>query len=402
MISSDLMFNKARPEWQPNVVLYAVDKDSLSYVKVPWDVEQTAEFAPWRLEPLTPQELVPDDGFKPVNIQSAHAESATGSVADTPDAASRADEGSHTNADNDSDAVSDTVADGEAPAMAEAATDARADADTPPEPEMTTIAVDEVAAQQAAARQAGYDEGFAAGETAGFEKGQAAGQASGEQRGREAAEATFKDAVRALSAAASAVKTLNDDPRQYFDPLKKLALHLAEELVRGELTQSPAAIERLIQLSLEELEAPTKRINVQLHPADLAQIQTHNVALENGLVLQADSAMTRGSVQVSSNDAVVQDLIQKRLRTLANKVLLKPDDWAQASPLLSEGPLWATTDTGTDADAVTEDATLVESPQAAAPEAHATEVPMPEASVSEVSESEAPIPGDDDEGEPHA
>ena len=402
MISSDLMFNKARPEWQPNAVLYAVDKDSLSYVKVPWDVEQTAEFAPWRLEPLTPQELVPDDGFKPVNIQSAHAESATGSVADTPDAASRADEGSHTNADNDSDAVSDTVADGEALAMVEAATDARADADTPPEPEMTTIAVDEVAAQQAAARQAGYDEGFAAGETAGFEKGQAAGQASGEQRGREAAEATFKDAVRALSAAASAVKTLNDDPRQYFDPLKKLALHLAEELVRGELTQSPAAIERLIQLSLDELEAPTKRINVQLHPADLAQIQTHNVALENGMVLQADSAMTRGSVQVSSNDAVVQDLIQKRLRTLANKVLLKPDDWAQASPLLSEGPLWATTDTGTDADAVTEDATLVESPQAAAPEAHATEVPMPEASVSEVSESEAPIPGDDDEGEPHA
>jgi flagellar biosynthesis/type III secretory pathway protein FliH len=249
--------------------------------------------------------------------------------------------------------------------------------------------VDEVAAQQAAARQAGYDEGFAAGETAGFEKGQAAGQASGEQRGREAAEATFKDAVHALNAAASAVKTLNDDPRQYFDPLKKLALHLAEELVRGELTQSPAAIERLIQLSLDELEAPTKRIAVQLHPADLAQIQTHNVALENGMVLQADPAMTRGSVQVSSNDAVVQDLIQKRLRTLANKVLLKPDDWAQASPLLSEGPLWATTDTGTHADAVTEDATLVETPQAAAPEAPATE-------------AEAPIQGDDDEGEPHA
>jgi flagellar biosynthesis/type III secretory pathway protein FliH len=384
MISSDLMFNKARPEWQPNAVLYAVDKDSLSYVKVPWDVEQTAEFAPWRLEPLTPQELVSDDGFKPANIQPADAESVADALADTPESASRADEDSDTNTDADTDAGT------ESSALTESATDAPAGADTPPEPEMTTIAVDEVAAQQAAARQAGYDEGFAAGETAGFEKGQAAGQASGEQRGREAAEATFKDAVRALNAAASAVKTLNDDPRQYFDPLKKLALHLAEELVRGELTQSPAAIERLIQLSLDELEAPTKRITVQLHPADLAQIQTHNVAMENGMVLQADPAMTRGSVQVSSNDAVVQDLIQKRLRTLANKVLLKPDDWAQASPLLSEGPLWATSDTGTHADAVTEDATLVETPQAAAPE-------EPD---SEVSESEAPIQGD--EGEPHA
>lgn len=377
MISSDHMFNKPRPEWQPSATLYAVDKDSLSYVKVPWDVEQTAEFAPWRLEPLTPQELLSDDGFKPANIQPADAESVAGALEDGPESALRADE------------ESDTDAGTEALALTASATDAPADADAPPEPEMTTIAVDEVAAQQAAARQAGYDEGFAAGETAGFEKGQAAGQASGEQRGREAAEATFKDAVHALNAAASAVKTLNDDPRQYFDPLKKLALHLAEELVRGELTQSPAAIERLIQLSLDELEAPTKRIAVQLHPADLAQIQTHNVALENGMVLQADPAMTRGSVQVSSNDAVVQDLIQKRLRTLANKVLLKPDDWAQASPLLSEGPLWATTDTGTHADAVTEDATLVETPQAAAPEAPATE-------------AEAPIQGDDDEGEPHA
>jgi len=390
MISSDHMLNKPRPEWQPSATLYAVDKDSLSYVKVPWDVEQTAEFAPWRLEPLTPQELLSDDGFKSADIQPADAESVAGALEDGPESALRAED------------ESDTDAGSEALALADSATDGPADADTPPEPEMTTIAVDEVAAQQAAARQAGYDEGFVAGETAGFEKGQAAGQASGEQRGREAAEATFKDAVRALNAAANAVKTLNDDPRQYFDPLKKLALHLAEELVRGELTQSPAAIERLIQLSLDELEAPTKRVNVQLHPADLAQIQTRNVALENGMVLLADPAMTRGSVQVSSNDAVVQDLIQKRLRTLANKVLLKPDDWAQASPLLSEGPLWATTDTGTHADAVTEDATLVQTPQATAPEAPDTEVPMPEAPVSEVSESEAPIQGDDDEGEPHA
>jgi hypothetical protein len=59
---------------------------------------------------------------------------------------------------------------------------------------------------------------------------------------------------------------------------------------------------------------------------------------------------------------------------------------------LNEGPLWATTDTGTHVDAVTEDATLVETPQAAAPEAPDSEEP----------DSEAPIQGDDDEGEPHA
>lgn len=388
MISSDQMFNKARPEWQPNGVLYPVGKADLPYVKVPWDVEQTANFAPWRLEPLTPQELVADDGFKPAEVSAEFAgndgdQSLDGDGARTthPD----------TGADNQTDAPDSTG--GDSTLLVDGVEESAIDP-APPEPEMTTIAVDEVAAQQAAAKQEGYDEGFAAGEVTGFEKGRLAGEASGQEAGREAAETTFKEALRALNTAAGAIETLNDDPRQYFDPLKKLALHLAEELVRGELSQSPAAIERLIQLSLDELEAPAKRIVVQLHPDDLAQIQAHNLGLENGVVLQADSAMTRGSVQVSSNDAVVQDLIQKRLRILANKVLIAPDDWANISPLMNEGPLWATTSTGADIDTATEDATLVEQPQAA--------VPDPALDTDEGDHADNPIIDPDSEGMPDA
>ena len=342
MISSDAMFNKKRPEWAPTEILVATDKSSLPYVKVPWDIEQSATFAPWRLEPITPQELTLDDGFKPSSVGGGEAEVVSDAEAET-DAEAAADAGPDVQA-----------ADGQA---AESTPTAAPEAE--PATEMTTLAVDALEAQSAAARQAGYDEGFAAGEAIGFEKGQAAGESEGRVAGAAEAHAEFTAALGALNAATASVKTLNDDPQQYFDPLKKLALHLAEELVRGELTLSPTAIERLVQLSLEALDTPSKRVVVQMHPDDLAQIQGHAFGLESGLVLQADASLTRGSVQVNSNDAVVQDLIQKRLRALANKVLLAPDDWQASSRAMTDGPLWATVEDSTDPSQTTEDATMV-------------------------------------------
>ncbi len=342
MISSDAMFNKKRPEWAPTEILVATDKSSLPYVKVPWDIEQSATFAPWRLEPITPQELTLDDGFKPSSVGASEAEVVSDANAET-DAAAVADAGPNAQA-----------ADGQA---AESTPTAAPEAE--PATEMTTLAVDALEAQSAAARQAGYEEGFFAGETSGLAKGRIVGESFGRKAAQADARNQLGKAIEALETAASAVKTLNDNPQQYFDPLKKLALHLAEELVRGELTLSPTAIERLVQLSLEALDTPSKRVVVQMHPDDLVQIQGHAFGLESGLVLQADASLTRGSVQVNSNDAVVQDLIQKRLRALATKVLLAPDDWQASSRAMTDGPLWATVEDSTDPSQTTEDATMV-------------------------------------------
>ncbi len=135
------------------------------------------------------------------------------------------------------------------------------------------------------------------------------------------------------------VRRLISSPEALFEPLKRLALHLAEQLVLAELTLSPQAIERLIRRSVDEL-APQRSapITVELSPADLAVLQPHGdepsgaptadgdkpktVKAERPWQLRANDALMPGSVRASASDAVVSDLIEHRLEAIARSLLL--------------------------------------------------------------------------------
>jgi flagellar biosynthesis/type III secretory pathway protein FliH len=138
-----------------------------------------------------------------------------------------------------------------------------------------------------------------------------------------------------------AVRRVIDTPDKLYEPLKRLALHLAEQLVLAELTVSPQAIERLVRRSVDEL-APQRQapITVELNPADLAVLQAPPPAA-NGQTpanaegaadkpaapqwpwhLQANDDLLPGSVRASASDAVVSDLIENRLEVLARGLLL--------------------------------------------------------------------------------
>ncbi len=135
------------------------------------------------------------------------------------------------------------------------------------------------------------------------------------------------------------VRSLISSPEALFEPLKRLALHLAEQLVLAELTLSPQAIERLIRRSIDEL-APQRLapITVELNPSDLAVLQPHGAESAGASTaetdktkitkpewpwhLQANDALLPGSVRASASDAVVSDLIEHRLEAIARSLLL--------------------------------------------------------------------------------
>jgi flagellar biosynthesis/type III secretory pathway protein FliH len=139
----------------------------------------------------------------------------------------------------------------------------------------------------------------------------------------------------------AAVRRLIDTPDKLYEPLKRLALHLAEQLVLAELTVSPQAIERLVRRSVDEL-APQRQapITVELNPADLAVLLApppapsgQTPANAEGAAdkpaapqwpwhLQASDDLLPGSVRASASDAVVSDLIENRLEVLARGLLL--------------------------------------------------------------------------------
>ena len=154
----------------------------------------------------------------------------------------------------------------------------------------------------------------------------------------------------------AAVRRVIDTPDKLYEPIKRLALHLAEQLVLAELTVSPQAIERLVRRCVDEL-APQRLapITVELNAADLAVLQAmpvtspaaNNVSAGNAgsasdsntttkpegapakptapqwpWHLQASDDLLPGSVRASASDAVVSDLIEHRLEVLARGLLL--------------------------------------------------------------------------------
>jgi hypothetical protein len=105
-------------------------------------------------------------------------------------------------------------------------------------------------------------------------------------------------------------------------PLKKLALHLAEQLVRGELTLSGAAIERLTKEALTDLEQQGEGpIVVRLHPTDLEKFNRQLDGELEGIDLRGDRELTQGSVKVSIDDSAIEDLLDNRLNALSETVL---------------------------------------------------------------------------------
>ena len=159
--------------------------------------------------------------------------------------------------------------------------------------------------------------------------------AKGQEHGREEARRQFQqeraaaDAVlgERLAGIEAALDELRHTPERLHEPLKRLALHLAEQLVLGELSQSAQAIERLVRRCVDELTASRPiPVRVSLNPGDLTQLQAWLAGLPEGEVpawqLQADERLAPGSVRAGADDAVVADLIENRLDALARQLRL--------------------------------------------------------------------------------
>ncbi len=133
--------------------------------------------------------------------------------------------------------------------------------------------------------------------------------------------------VDALQAAAQAMR---QDPQQFVEPVKRLALHIAEQLVLGELRLDGAVIDRLAQRCVDDLAAnEMSAVVLELHPDDLHAL--HDLRKRAGLAeknlpqLMANDALPPGSVRASANDAVVEDLITHRLAAIARTLLMDED-----------------------------------------------------------------------------
>jgi len=159
--------------------------------------------------------------------------------------------------------------------------------------------------------QEGYDQGFALGQT----EGELKGIETGQQQVEVLEQQRNTDMQVALGHLSQLTNTLADELLQ---PMQTLAVHLAKELVRGELSLSSQAIERLINLSMEQLQSTQSTIQVHMNPLEFERLQQHK-GLPDQVVLQPSNDVSMGSIKIEHADSWVEDLMEDRLAQISQQ-----------------------------------------------------------------------------------
>lgn len=300
------------PQWAPDPVLTSTVAHAPAFLRMGWDQDGAIPFGPWRVSR-------PD----PLSITNAPTDAALGAAPLLPenglteevDAALDATRNASLNSPPSSAALQPAPGGDASPA--------------------------DLAALREQIRAEAHADAFAEGHAAGAAEREK--QLQAEAARKAAQEKPLRDLVQDTL---GALQGLGDEPQRFFEPLKRLALHIAEQLVRGELQVSGHVIQRLVQQSLAQLDQPTDKARVYLHPGDIARLQSLGEDAWRGLQLEADPQLHPGSVRVAVNDSLVEDLIEHRLETLAQKLLDDPQAWPSHSSLLRPGdsraaPQWA-------------------------------------------------------------
>ena len=201
-------------------------------------------------------------------------------------------------------------------------------------------------------RSEGLAQGLAEGETKGRAEGESEGEKRGIALGQEQAQQIQEELMQALQEQMQAqvdtelhllrdvtqrVQALVENPQALYEPLKRLALHVAEQLVLAELTLSGSAIERLVQRCLDELDFHGQGlVTIELNPQDKARLEEKAGDMMKNIHLQAVAQLKPGSVRVIANDTQVEDLVQTRLQALAHSLLGQPEAWREQSSFFKQ------------------------------------------------------------------
>ncbi len=208
--------------------------------------------------------------------------------------------------------------------------------DVPEAPAADVMSLQTPVASEAALAQA-RGEGYAQG-------AQDTRAALQDEMGRELARQLAMDHAL-IKAVETALEALHQRPTVFFEPIKRLSLHLAEQLVLAELALDGSAIDRLVQRCVDELSLnDASMVRVELHPSDLQAWRTlkerSGLSGSSDANVRANATLQPGSVRASANDALVDDLIGERLSALAQGLQIDEPRWRTRSALVGDRALF--------------------------------------------------------------
>ena len=148
--------------------------------------------------------------------------------------------------------------------------------------------------------------------------------------GRKQAEDGFQSHREQLLELIEGFREAQSDLSAYYSPLVKLAVAIAEQLVRAELSFSHGAVEGLVKKVLAEIEALAEGpVTVWMNPEDV-EVARDVLQKEYAHVsFEPDAGLSRASVRAVMDDTAIEDVRENRLEHLVTDMLLQkqvPED----------------------------------------------------------------------------
>ena len=160
------------------------------------------------------------------------------------------------------------------------------------------------------------------------------GLEEGERRARAAMqeEITAKSAL--LDVATTQMQALLNDSSKLFEPIKRLSMHLAEQIVLGELNTPTAWIERMVQRCLDEVHIPAQGlVVVEMNARDKQHLEAEDSKLLKSVRLEVSDDIEPGSVRVLVNGMVIEEFLSHRLLGLVRSLSIDESAWREHSTL---------------------------------------------------------------------
>lgn len=179
---------------------------------------------------------------------------------------------------------------------------ATAPAPPPPEEEIRAIRLP-TAEEIEQMRQEARDEGFKQGKESGYQAGFKEGQAK-----------ALAEAQRFTRAAAKLEQSLGELDKQVADELLALAVELAREVVRAEISAHPETLLAIVREALTHL--PHQHVAIYLHPEDASLLRSYmgDQLSHAGHRIHEDFKLARGDCVLEAGGSQVDATVAMRWR----------------------------------------------------------------------------------------
>ncbi len=193
----------------------------------------------------------------------------------------------------------------------EALPDEPAAAPSEPEPVIEDVEVDAVKPltleELEAIRQDAYNEGFATGEKDGFHAGQL--------KARQEAEAALKPRLASLEQLLGhLLEPIAEQDRALEEALLSLVSHLAQEVIRRELTLDSSQITPVLREALKLLPMGAENICIYVNPQDFQAIKTLRERHEERWRILEDDGLLPGGCRIETEHSRIDASIETRLQ----------------------------------------------------------------------------------------